>query len=44
MASGYLVLGETITRIEVLGALLVICGLIVTLRKAKKSEPRIRLD
>ena len=44
LASGYLVLGETITRIEIFGALLVICGLIVTLRKAKKSEPAIRLD
>jgi len=44
LASGYLVLGETITRVEVLGALLVICGLIVTLRKARKSEPPIRLD
>ena len=44
LASGYLVLGETITLIEVLGAGLVICGLVVTLRKAKKSEPPIRLD
>lgn len=44
LASGYLVLGETITPIEVIGALLVIAGLIVTLRKAKKSEPPIRLD
>ena len=44
LASGYLVLGETITGIEVVGGLLVICGLVVTLRKAKKSEPPIRLD
>ena len=44
LASGYLVLGETITGIEIVGALLVIAGLIVTLRKAKKSEPAIRLD
>jgi O-acetylserine/cysteine efflux transporter len=44
LASGYLVLGETVTRIEILGALLVICGLIVTLRKARRSEPAIRLD
>jgi O-acetylserine/cysteine efflux transporter len=44
LASGYLVLGETITGIEMLGALLVICGLIVTLRKARRSEPPIRLD
>lgn len=44
LASGYLVLGEVITPIEIAGALLVITGLIVTLRKAKKSEPPIRLD
>lgn len=44
LASGYLVLGETVTPVEVAGALLVIGGLIVTLRKAKKSEPAIRLD
>ena len=44
LASGYLVLGETVTRIEIFGALLVIGGLIVTLRKARKSEPPIRLD
>ncbi|MBJ3786453.1 EamA family transporter [Devosia sediminis] len=44
LASGYLVLGETITAIEVMGGVLVICGLIVTLRKARKSEPPIRLD
>ncbi|KKB07727.1 EamA family transporter [Devosia chinhatensis] len=44
LASGYLVLGELITTVEIAGALLVIAGLIVTLRKAKKSEPAIRLD
>ena len=44
LASGYLVLGETITAIEVLGAALVIAGLVVTLRRARKSEPAIRLD
>lgn len=44
LASGYLVLGETITRIEVAGAVLVIAGLVVTLMRAKKSEPAIRLD
>ncbi len=44
LASGYLVLGETITAIEVLGAALVIAGLVVTLRRARKSEPPIRLD
>ncbi|ODT70186.1 MAG: hypothetical protein ABS75_13835 [Pelagibacterium sp. SCN 63-23] len=44
LASGYLVLGEVITPIEIAGALLVITGLIVTLRKARKSEPPIRLD
>lgn len=44
LASGYLVLGETITLLEVCGAGLVIAGLIVTLRRARKSEPPIRLD
>ena len=44
LASGYLVLGETITPIEVAGAVLVIAGLVVTLMRAKKSEPAIRLD
>jgi len=44
LASGYLVLGEVITPVEIAGALLVIAGLIVTLKKARKSEPAIRLD
>ncbi|UYN98649.1 MAG: EamA family transporter [Devosia sp.] len=44
LASGYLVLGETVTPIEIGGALLVIAGLIVTLRRAKRVEPAIRLD
>lgn len=44
LLSGYLVLGETITGIEILGGLLVIAGLVVTLRKSKSVEPAIRLD
>lgn len=44
LASGYLVLGEVITPVEIAGALLVIAGLVVTLKKARKSEPPIRLD
>jgi O-acetylserine/cysteine efflux transporter len=44
LASGHLVLGEVITPVEIAGALLVIAGLIVTLKKARKSEPAIRLD
>jgi O-acetylserine/cysteine efflux transporter len=44
LLSGYLVLGETITSIEILGGMLVIAGLIVTLRKSKSAEPAIRLD
>lgn len=44
LLSGYLVLGETISWVEVAGALLVISGLVVTLRKARKTEPAIRLD
>ncbi len=42
--SGYLILGEVITGVEIAGGLLVIAGLIVTLRKAKNVEPAIRLD
>lgn len=38
LASGYLVLGETITGMEVVGALLVITGLVITLIK-KKADP-----
>ncbi len=44
LASGYLVLGERVTGVEVLGGLLVIAGLIVTLQRTRKSEPPIRLD
>lgn len=44
LLSGYLVLGEVITGIEILGGLLVIAGLVVTLRKTKNVEPAIRLD
>lgn len=44
LASGYLVLGEVITPVEIAGALLVIAGLIVTLKKARKSDMAIRLD
>ena len=44
MLSGYLVLGETITTIEIAGAGLVIAGLIVTLWRGKPVEPAVRLD
>lgn len=44
LASGYLVLGEVVSPIEIAGGLLVIAGLIITLRKARRSEPPIRLD
>lgn len=44
LLSGYLVLGETITPIEILGGALVIAGLVVTLRKSRTVEPAIRLD
>lgn len=44
MLSGYLVLGEVITPIEIAGAALVIAGLIVTLRRGKPVEPVLRLD
>jgi len=42
LISGYLVLGETITLIEIAGGLLVICGLIVTLlRSGTRGGARI---
>ena len=44
LLSGYLILGETITMVEIAGGVLVIIGLVVTLRKAKPLEPAIRLD
>jgi len=44
LASGYLVLGETVTGVEIAGALLVIAGLLVTLHKTGKSMIPIRLD
>jgi O-acetylserine/cysteine efflux transporter len=33
LASGYLILGELVTRVEIAGAVLIIAGLVVTLRK-----------
>jgi O-acetylserine/cysteine efflux transporter len=44
LMSGYLVLGETITPIEIGGAVLVIAGLVVTLLRGRPVEPAIRLD
>lgn len=44
LLSGYLVLGETITWIEVGGAVLVIAGLVVTVWRGRAVEPAIRLD
>ena len=44
LLSGYLVLGETITWIEVGGAALVIAGLVVTVWRGRAVEPAIRLD
>lgn len=38
LASGYLVLGEMVTPIEVAGGVLVILGLVVTLRKVRASQ------
>lgn len=43
LLSGYLVLGETITPIEICGAVLVIAGLVVTLLRLRPAEPAIRL-
>ena len=44
LLSGYLVLGETITPIEIGGAVLVIAGLVVTVLRGRPVEPAIRLD
>ncbi|WP_332700555.1 EamA family transporter [Devosia sp.] len=44
LLSGYLVLGETITGIEIAGGLLVIAGLVVTLWRARPAEPNVRFD
>jgi O-acetylserine/cysteine efflux transporter len=44
MLSGYLVLGEVITPIEIGGAGLVILGLVITLLRGRPSEPAMRLD
>lgn len=41
IASGYLVLGEQVTWIEVAGGLLVIAGLVVTLRRVRRPDPII---
>lgn len=44
LLSGYLVLGETITLMEVGGAVLVIAGLVVTVLRGRPAEPVVRLD
>lgn len=44
LLSGYLILGETITVVEVCGGGLVIAGLVVTLLRGRSAEPAIRLD
>ncbi len=41
LLSGYLVLGETITPIEIGGAVLVIAGLLVTVWRGRPAEPAI---
>lgn len=41
LLSGYLVLGETITLIEIGGAVLVISGLVVTVWRGRPAEPAI---
>lgn len=44
MLSGYLVLGEVITPIEIAGAGLVIAGLIITLLRGRSADVAVRLD
>lgn len=44
LLSGYLILGETITLVEILGAAIVISGLGVTIAGSRKSLPRAAVD
>jgi O-acetylserine/cysteine efflux transporter len=44
LVSGHLILGETITPVEIAGGVLVIAGLIVTLVRRKPIEAPLRLD
>lgn len=44
LLSGYLILGEMITPIEILGAVVVISGLVVTLMGRKKIAPLVVAD
>jgi O-acetylserine/cysteine efflux transporter len=44
LVSGHLILGETITPVEIAGGVLVIAGLIVTLVRRKPVEAPLRLD
>lgn len=44
LVSGHLILGETITPLEIAGGLLVIAGLVVTLLRRKPIEAPLRLD
>jgi O-acetylserine/cysteine efflux transporter len=44
LVSGHLILGETITPVEIAGGVLVITGLIVTLVRRKPVEAPLRLD
>jgi O-acetylserine/cysteine efflux transporter len=44
LVSGHLILGETITPVEIAGGVLVIAGLIVTLVRRKAIEAPLRLD
>lgn len=44
LLSGHLILGETITPLEIAGGALVIAGLIVTLWRARPAEPAVRFD
>lgn len=44
LISGYLVLGETITSVEIVGALFIIAGLVVTLGGKGRGAPRVPVD
>jgi O-acetylserine/cysteine efflux transporter len=44
LASGYLVLGERVTPLEIAGGLLIIAGIVVTLIRRQPLEPPIRQE
>ena len=44
LLSGHVLLGEAITAAEIAGGLLVVLGLMITLRRRRPMDPLVRLD